>query len=126
MYMSAIPNGFRERAISLYSSKSIDNKEILRKVSKSGIYCSSDNVGTVYLVQYIFENSAVNLSALCNSWEDSIQHVSIFGICYDVRLLSQNFYSVTVNSHNGQLTLHTDPHAGGKDNIGRQIQTTVQ
>jgi hypothetical protein len=49
MYMCPIPNGFRGRAISLYSSKIGDKKEILRTVSNTGIYCSSDEVGTVYL-----------------------------------------------------------------------------
>jgi hypothetical protein len=48
--MRTIPNGFRDRAISLYSSKIVDMKEILRTVSTTGIYCSSDKVGTVYLV----------------------------------------------------------------------------
>jgi hypothetical protein len=33
MYMCPIPNGFRDRAISLYSSKTVDKKEILRTVS---------------------------------------------------------------------------------------------
>jgi hypothetical protein len=47
--MSPIPNGFRDRAVSLYSSKIVDKKEILRTVSNAGIYCSSDKVGTVYL-----------------------------------------------------------------------------
>jgi hypothetical protein len=55
--MCHIPNGFRDRAISLYGSKIIDKKELLRSVSNTGIYCSSDKVGTVYLVKYIFENS---------------------------------------------------------------------
>jgi hypothetical protein len=50
IYMRPIPNGFRDRAISLYSSKTVDKKEILRTVSNTGIYCSSDKVGTVYLV----------------------------------------------------------------------------
>jgi hypothetical protein len=50
MYMCPIPNGFRDRTISLYSSKIVDRKEILRTVSNTGIYCSSDKVGTVYLV----------------------------------------------------------------------------
>jgi hypothetical protein len=36
--------------ISMYSSKTVDKKEILCTVSNSGIYCSSDKVGTVYLV----------------------------------------------------------------------------
>jgi hypothetical protein len=69
MYMCPIANGFGDRAISLYSCKIVD-KEILRVVYNVGIYCSSDKVGTVYLVQYIFENSAVNISALYNSCED--------------------------------------------------------
>jgi hypothetical protein len=50
MYMCPIPNGFRDRAISLYRSKIVDKKEILRTVSNAGIYFSSDKVGTVYLV----------------------------------------------------------------------------
>jgi hypothetical protein len=50
MYMCPIPNGFWDRAISLYSSDIVDKKEILHTVSNTGIYCSSDEVGTVYLV----------------------------------------------------------------------------
>jgi hypothetical protein len=42
-----IPNGFRDTAISLYSSKIVDKKEILRAVATTGIYCSRDEVGTV-------------------------------------------------------------------------------
>jgi hypothetical protein len=57
MYMCPIPNGFRGRAISLYSSKMFDKKKILRTVSDTSIYFSSDKVGTVYLVSYICENS---------------------------------------------------------------------
>jgi hypothetical protein len=37
VYMCPIPNGFRDTAISLYSSKAVDNKEILRTVSTTGI-----------------------------------------------------------------------------------------
>jgi hypothetical protein len=48
--MCPIPNDFRDRAISLYSCKTVDEKEILRTVSNTGIYYSSDKVGTVYLV----------------------------------------------------------------------------
>jgi hypothetical protein len=50
MYMSLIPNGFRDRTVSLYSSKIVGKKEILRTISSTGIYCSSDKVGRVYLV----------------------------------------------------------------------------
>jgi hypothetical protein len=49
MYMYPIANGFRDRAISLYRSKIVDKKEILRTVSDTGIYCSSDIVGAVYI-----------------------------------------------------------------------------
>jgi hypothetical protein len=48
--MCSILNGFQDRAISLYSYKIVDKKEILRTVSNTGIYCSSDQVGAVYLV----------------------------------------------------------------------------
>jgi hypothetical protein len=50
MYMCLIPNGFRNGAISLCSSKIVDKKEILHTVPNTGIYCFSDKVGTVYLV----------------------------------------------------------------------------
>jgi len=45
-----IPNGFRDRAILMYNRKIVDKLEILRvrTVSNTGIYCSSDRVGTVY------------------------------------------------------------------------------
>jgi hypothetical protein len=39
-----IPNGFPDRSISLYSSKSVDRIETLRTVSDTGIYCSSENL----------------------------------------------------------------------------------
>jgi hypothetical protein len=47
MHMGPIPNGFRDTTLSLYSFKIVDTKEILRTVSNSGIYCSTDKVGTV-------------------------------------------------------------------------------
>jgi hypothetical protein len=50
MYMCSILNVFRDRIIPLYSSKTVHKKEILRTVSNTGIYCSSDKVGRVYLV----------------------------------------------------------------------------
>jgi hypothetical protein len=39
MYICRIPNGFRDTAISLYTSKTVDKKEILRTVSNISIYC---------------------------------------------------------------------------------------
>jgi hypothetical protein len=50
MHMCPIPNGFRDKAISLCIFKIVNKKEILRTVSNTGIYCLSDNVGTVYLI----------------------------------------------------------------------------
>jgi hypothetical protein len=35
MYIRTIPNGFRDKAISLYSSKTVDKKEMLRTVSNT-------------------------------------------------------------------------------------------
>jgi hypothetical protein len=49
MYMWPIRNGMRDRAISLYSSKIVDKKEILRTVYYTCICCSTENVGAVYL-----------------------------------------------------------------------------
>jgi hypothetical protein len=66
------------RAISRYSWKIVHKREILHIVSNTGIYCSSDKVGTVYLVQYIFQNSTVNINALCNSREFGISAYSAF------------------------------------------------
>jgi hypothetical protein len=45
VYMCPIPNGFRDRAV----SKIVDKIESLRTVSNTGIYCSGNKVGTVYL-----------------------------------------------------------------------------
>jgi hypothetical protein len=60
MYMCPTPNRFQNSAISLYSSKIVEKKEILLTVCNTGVYCSSEKVGTVY----IFENSTVNINAL--------------------------------------------------------------
>ena len=99
------------RCISLYSCKIVDKKEILCIVSNIGIYCSSDKVGTVYLVQYIFENPKVNINALCNycKYMACCSSEYIFKLLYegDKTHLSQHYYNVTTNSHNGQLTLRT-------------------
>jgi hypothetical protein len=40
MYMCPIPNGFQDRAISLYSFKIVEKKEILCTVANTSIYCS--------------------------------------------------------------------------------------
>jgi hypothetical protein len=69
MCMCPIPNCFRDTGISLHSSKIFDKKEILRAAYNTGIYCSSDKVGTVYPAKYLFKNSIVNINALCNSCE---------------------------------------------------------
>jgi hypothetical protein len=121
--MRPIPNGFRDRATSLYSSKIVDKKEILRTVSNTGIYCSSDKIVTVYVVQYIFENSTVNINALCNSREGSIWAYSAF--VKKCAIFPQLSYNVTINSHNGQLTLHTDSHASDSGAVRREGRTIL-
>jgi hypothetical protein len=47
----------------------------------------------------------------------NIQYISIFGICEDVRHFSQHSYNVTINSHSGQLTLHTNSHASDSGSV---------
>jgi hypothetical protein len=42
--------GYKVSAVSLHSSKIVDKKEVLRTVSNTSIYCSSDKIGTVYVV----------------------------------------------------------------------------
>jgi hypothetical protein len=61
------PNlGFIDRS-SLFSSKTVNST-----VSNTGICFSSDNVGAVYIVQYILQNVTFNIrvNALCNLCED--------------------------------------------------------
>jgi len=50
MNMCPVPNGFRDRTVRMYNRKIVDKEEKLRVrvVSNTGIYCSSDRVGTVY------------------------------------------------------------------------------
>jgi hypothetical protein len=90
--MCPIPNSFRDRAILLYGSKTVNKKEILRTVSNISIYFSSEKVGVVYLVQYIFENSTVKFCALCNSCKDSLSaywvFVKICGILHNTATMS--------------------------------------
>jgi len=107
MYMCPIPNGFWDRAISLYSCKIVD-KEILCTFCNISIYCSSDKVGTVYLVQYIFENS-VNSNG-CNTITEAVNvpHIPHLWRC---AALCTTLLHVTISSHNGHLTLHTNTHA---------------
>jgi hypothetical protein len=50
VYMCPTPNGFRDRAISLHSSKTVGKKEILYTISNTGIYGSSDKVGTFSII----------------------------------------------------------------------------
>jgi hypothetical protein len=50
MHMYPIPNSFQDGAISLYSSKIVDKKEILHTVFNTGICSSSDKIGMVYPV----------------------------------------------------------------------------
>jgi hypothetical protein len=68
--MCSTPKGFRDKSYFTVQCKIVDKKEILRTVSNTGIYCSSDKVGTSYLVKYICENSTVNINVLCNFCKD--------------------------------------------------------
>jgi hypothetical protein len=118
-----IPNCFRDGVISLYSSKIVDKKEILHTLSNNRIYCSSERVGTVYLVQNIFENSTVNMNALCNLCDDMACCSSVqCTYCADGNRSEQDTCTYTfillrmtdtVSSQNADLsswdTLHNQP-----------------
>ena len=58
------------------------------------------------LTVFFNSNSGTTIAEAVN-----VQHSSIFGICEDVRYFVQLYYHGIINSHNGQLTLHTDLHA---------------
>jgi hypothetical protein len=90
--MCPIPNSFLDEAISLYSCKIVDKKNIVRPVSNTGIYFSSDKIGTGCLVQYIFENSTVNSNELCNSSEDMARCSSEFIVAF--RYAGDNIHCV--------------------------------
>jgi hypothetical protein len=86
--------------------KIVDNKEILPTVYNTGIYCSSDKVGTDYLVQYIFENSTVSINALWNSCNDMecCSSGCILMLLYaggDIHFAQHHNYNVTINSYSG-------------------------
>jgi hypothetical protein len=57
--MCPIPKGFRDRDISLYSSKIVDKKEVLLAVSDTGIYYSNDKVATVSFHSFINGSTAL-------------------------------------------------------------------
>jgi hypothetical protein len=48
--MCPVASAFRDRAISLYGSKTVDKKEIFSNASNVGICCSSDKGGTIYII----------------------------------------------------------------------------
>jgi len=70
MNMCPIPN--EKELFECTTAKIVDKKELLRvrTVSNTGIYCSSDRVGTVYNVRKIPPSAAMHF---CNSCEDMAQ-----------------------------------------------------
>ena len=115
MNMCPVPNGFRDRAIWMYNSKIVDKKEILhvRTVSKTGIYCSSDKVGTVYIIRHTFENSNVSINVPCNSCEDMACYS--FGCTLTFHYSGDNLHCVTkqfvscIHFSSVHFTLHPPP-----------------
>jgi hypothetical protein len=50
VYMYSISTDFRDRTMSLYSSKIVHEREISRAVSNACIYCSNYKFGTNYVI----------------------------------------------------------------------------
>ena len=107
MYMCPIRNGLQDGAMSLYSCK-IVAKVQLRIVSNIGIYCSNGKVGSVYPVQYICENSTVNIQTLRNSCEDMLCCwfeciLTLFYAGHNIHYKNEQFVSVPT------FVLYTSP-----------------
>ena len=112
MNMCPIPNGFRDRAIWLYNRKIVGKEEILRvrTVYNTGIYCSSDRVGTVYTKRSkIPPSTSIHFGTRVRTWRvvrlgascRSFMHVITSSMLTAVRLVYPLF-SV-------HLTLHPTP-----------------
>jgi hypothetical protein len=71
---------------------------------------------------FFISNSGTTIAEAIN-----IQHISIFSICKDVWHFSEHSYNVTINSHYGQLMLHTGSHGSDSGGVwweGRTILGT--
>jgi hypothetical protein len=44
--------------------------------------------------------------------------ITAYSVLVKMQLFSQHSYNVNINSHNGQLTLHTDSHMEGRTILG--------
>jgi hypothetical protein len=63
--------------VSLYSSNTVDKKEVLHTVSNTGIYCSSDEVGAVTwcnTFSKISPSISVHFAACVTTWH--VAHLS--------------------------------------------------
>jgi hypothetical protein len=135
MYICPVPKGFRDWTISPYSSKIIDNKEILRIVSNTVF-----TVQVTKWVQFTHYNtfSRIPLSTsmhfatrMRTSHSNSIEHILHLWRCAEfLKTLLQCHYQQsqrpTDASHRFTCFRQWRSTAGRKDNIWRQIQTTVQ
>ena len=54
----------------------------------------------------------------------NVEHISIFGICEEVRHFAQHYCDVTFANHNGQLTLD-DSHASDSGAVRREERTIL-
>ena len=55
----------------------------------------------------------------------NVQHISVFGICEDVQHFAQHSSNVTINSHDDQLTLHTNSHASDSGTVWQEEGTIL-
>jgi hypothetical protein len=76
MHMCPIPNGFRGRAFSLYSSIIFDKKEILRTTPNAGIYCSSCFSTPIHFASRVKAWRVTRLYSVQKSF--GIEHVYIY------------------------------------------------
>jgi hypothetical protein len=96
MYICPITKCFWNTLISLCSSKTVDEKEILHTVSNTSIYCSSDKVGTVS-----------NINTLQLVWGHDMLLIWVY---LDIPLCQVITWNSSANHRSGQKG---DPVPGG-------------
>jgi len=111
----------------MYNRKIIDKKEIfrVRTVSNTGIYCSSDRVGTVYnKCSKIPPSSSVHFAARVNTWPVvRLECVLTFLYAGDnVQYVNEQFASCI---HLFFCTLHSSSNPINKNLTGLSLEILV-
>jgi hypothetical protein len=89
MYMYLILNSFWARAFSLYTSKIVDKKEISHPVSNTGIYCSSNKVGSLPSIIHFLKFHRQLLR-----WHGMLLISAVYNVLYSTTALSRKPFGI--------------------------------